>query len=130
MAHVKQIKDAIRKVFVNSQNPPATSMLVRTDSVPLGYLDMQLLHTTILRDLDAATCTTPGMVIRVGSGCTNFPTKDSNGGVLVVLGHSAANIVQIFTKSNLSVPCMYVRNLYNGTWTEWHKVAMEPVSAT
>lgn len=128
MAKTVQIKDAAKHVYITSPNPTDVRIPVFTDSEPFGYIDAPVLRTNIQRDLDANTCTRVGMIVTVGTCGTNFPTEDSNGGVLIVLGHSADHLVQIFTKSGLTVPALFVRRRSMGVWGDWYMTAMQPVS--
>ena len=128
MAKTVQIKDAIKRTYVTSVNPVGMKTMVTTDDIPLGFIESPVLRTNIQKDLDANTCTRVGMIVTVGTCGTNFPTEDSNGGVLIVLGHSADHLVQIFMKSGLTVPSLFVRRRSMGVWGEWYMTAMQPVS--
>lgn len=125
MAKTVQLKAAMKSIAVNTPDPSDIRLLATSDTVPFGYLTTNLLRTTIQSNADADTCIRTGMIVTVGSGGTNFPPGDTNGGVLMVLGHSENYLMQIFSKCGLAFPALYMRTRQNGVWTDWQKFTTE-----
>ena len=87
----------------------------------LGWQELALAETVAgksVSGVDANNLTTTGRYLLNGN-ITNLPY--GNYGYLDVIA-SGSNVVQYY--SNLNAVSFYVRNKYNGTWTDWQELAL------